>query len=146
MNKDDSVTDSSGSSYISHGSYQYTIDIQILHLYSLSGLQMYHDRAYYYDGKTKIVLFHLSVIKRIAILQLILYNMKISWTQHRNLFVLLIINGGAIVKIIYFSQEKFFEIRVSYMLHIYIIQKLTELIHPPVTVIIVVAVFFIVIN
>jgi hypothetical protein len=96
--------------------------------------------------KTKIVQFTLSVIKRIAILQLILYNVKISRTQHRNLFVLLIIIGGAIVKIIYFSQEKFFKIRVSYMLHIYIVQKLTELIHPPVTVIIVVAVFPIVIN
>jgi hypothetical protein len=79
---------------------------QIPLLYLLSGgLQTYHDRAYYYDQKIKIVLFHLSAAECILILLLILYNEKIFWTQLPNQFGLDIINGGIIVKNNYFFQE-----------------------------------------
>jgi hypothetical protein len=98
--------------------------------YSSSGLQRYHNQAYYYDRKIKTVLFHLSVKEWIPILLLILYNEKKFWIQLPNQFRLHIINSGIIVKNNYFFQEEFFNIRVSFMLHIFSIQRLTELIHP----------------
>jgi hypothetical protein len=102
---------------------------QIPLLYLLSGLQTYHDWVYYYNGKITIILFHLSATEQIPILLLILYNKKIFWTQLPNQFWLHIINSGIVMKNNYFFQEEFSNIRVSFMLGIFIIQRLSELVH-----------------
>jgi hypothetical protein len=115
----DSETGISGSSSISHGSYQYIIDIQ----------DPPTDRAYYYNAKIKVVLFHLSVTEWIPIL-LKLYNEKIFWIQLPSQFGLHNTNGEIIMKNNYFFQKEFFNIRVSCMLGILIIQRLIELIYP----------------
>jgi hypothetical protein len=79
---EDNETGSSGSSYISHGSCQYIIDIPgpptIFIEWSADIPQ---------PGISKIVLFHLSAIIWIPIVLLILYNKKICWTQLPNQLV-----------------------------------------------------------